>query len=397
MARWLSVADPTFDRQGSRFLWTFPPHLTITLDRWKEGKDGLSAECTVRLGTGVLTQGRLNLSSKVTRLAWIKDLTHQHDHAEWRLILETVCLQGLKEYRQGEPILLLEPPTALLSLPWRIRPLVHDRLPTVLYGPGGIGKSYVALWTALAVEAGLSQSGFAAAQARALYLDWEMEADYMVDRTERLRRGCAALSAARPFYRRCEAPLSDMQTELAQWVAEHEIGYLVVDSLGPACGGDLASPDTAIRFFRALRSLRVSACVLAHVAKNAETKSIYGSVFFSNLARSVWEVEGVTPYLTLTHRKSNLSARQPAFALELIFSDESVSLCEATLEVAQTAQPLSHAEEQLKHALLEGPKDSHELEAATQLKRGTVTGTLTRGKGIWCALTKQGRWYLLPE
>lgn len=388
-----------FDRHGSQFRWCFPPAILVTMDRWKEGKDGLSAECTIKFGAGVLTQGRLNLSSKVTRTAWIKDLTAQYDQdgVDWRIILETVCLQGLTEQRQGEPLRVLERPTHLLSLPWVIRPLVHDQLPTVLFGPGGIGKSYLALWTALACEAGLTQSGFAATKTRTLYLDWEMEAEYMIDRTERLRRGCADFSAALPFYRRCEAPLADMQTELGQWVAEHGITYLVIDSLGPACGGDLASPDTAIRFFRALRSLRVSALVLAHVAKNAETKSIYGSVFFSNLSRSVWEAEGALPYMTLTHRKHNVSPKQDACAVELIFTEDSVSLCESTLEQAQMASVKAGdtAEEKVKDALLEGPKSRADLEASTTLKRGTISSCLTRGKGLWCAMNKDGNWYLL--
>jgi len=123
-------------------------------------------------------------------------------------------------------------------------------------------------------------------------------------------------------------PLADDVEALQEAVQEFEAGLLIIDSLGPACSGDLTVPETAMSFFRALRRLNCTALVIAHPATNAETKTIFGSVFYTHLARSVWEVQtyqdvgGDSISLGLFHRKSNLSRLQRPFGVEFIFEDD---------------------------------------------------------------------------
>ena len=360
----------------------------------------MTAECTVTKGLGVLCQGKLNLSSLPTRRQWVKELQDKtkldSPPIKWALIFEMVCAQALTAQREGEPVAPLIRPAAPLVLPWRCFPLVHEGLPTILFGPGGIGKSYLGLFVAMVVEQGGNRLTFAGVPGRALYLDWEMEQGYLQDRAERLRQGHLDLDTAEPLYRRCEAPLADELSEVAEVIDQEQVKLLVIDSLGPACGSDLSSPETAIRFFRALRSLRCSALVLAHIAKNAEAKTIFGTVFFTNLSRSVWELEGDGDgLLALYHRKANLSARQAAIGLSLTFGQGSVRFESVDVADLQTVKAPTKAEDAIKACLLEKPLLLAELTKQTGLDAAAIRQALHRGNRKWCIKLDSGAWCLL--
>lgn len=392
---------PNPSRKGHQLTWTFTEHrVTIALDRWREDKAGLNAECTVCRGPGlILAQGRLNLSSLPTRRQWAKTLgekTRNEPALNWDLLLELVCSQALKAKREAEPVEPLNRPASPIVIPWRLSPIVHEGLPTVLFGPAGLGKSNFALFTAMIVEQGGHRGALSGVPGRTLYLDWEMDRLYLQDRAERLRIGHPDLSEAEPLYRRCETPLADDLTELAELVQTESIAYLVIDSLAPACGSDLAAPETALRFFRALRSLRLPALVLAHVAKNSEQKSIYGSVFFTNLARSVWEIEGDGDgKMALYHRKSNLTARQTALGYQVSFTSDSIHFEGISVDEMQTVKEEAGSRRSIEDALLEGPKTVSEVAAHTSLSEATVRAVLNRGKMKRYVKMNNGAWALL--
>ena len=83
-----------------------------------------------------------------------------------------------------------------------------------------------------------------------------------------------------------------------------------------------------MRFFEGLRTLDIATFILAHTAKNQETKSIFGSVFNHNLSRSVWEVKSRQEESAYDlcpgffQRKNNLGRLQPSFGLQLTFPPE---------------------------------------------------------------------------
>ena len=368
---------PNPEIEGTKYIWTFEHGVAIWLDRWKETREGLSAECRVRLGAGTLTQGRLNLSSLPTRSQWIKRLSQDQPDINWKFLLESVCLQALTAYRKGEPIEALTDCDDLLSVPWRLNPLIHEGVPTVLFGPGGIGKSYLAMYLALLAEAGHADHGYAPVKSRVLILDYEMEGRYARQRAMLLRRGHPALKDAVPLYQRCELPLAELVGDVANTIQKEQIGLLIVDSLAPAAGQDQNASQTAIGFFTALRHLRVSALVLAHVAKNTDQKSIYGSVFYSNLARSVFEAEGTGDgTISLHHRKHNFCAKQPSHAFTLTFQEESVQIRPAELPMV-SADKLG---DKLASLMRETPLTSAELIHHSGLEAQKVYDALSYGK-----------------
>lgn len=100
-----------------------------------------------------------------------------------------------------------------------------------------------------------------------------------------------------------------------------------------ACGGDLNSPDTVIKLTRALRMIGGSSLVLAHVAKavqDGQDRSAYGSVFFRELARNVWEINKAegdgSARVILSHKKNNFGPLHPPLAFDFTFEGESVQV-----------------------------------------------------------------------
>ena len=86
----------------------------------------------------------------------------------------------------------------------------------------------------------------------------------------------------------------------------------------------------AAGFFRSLRTLNVGSLSLAHQTKGGDNsdKTVFGSAFYNNGARSVWHVrrndnEGAdssTVELALSHRKSNTGQRLSTRGIKLDFA-----------------------------------------------------------------------------
>src|SRR5262249_41704960 len=134
-----------------------------------------------------------------------------------------------------------------------------------------------------------------------------------------------------PYYRRCDAPLHQEVHQIARQVAERGIQLLIVDSVALASGGDLASPDAAIKLQRALRTIGCASLVLAHTSKSVQEgqeKTAYGTVFFRELARNVWELQranGDHPVRVALHqKKNNFGPTHPALGFEFTFSPDAV-------------------------------------------------------------------------
>ena len=56
---------------------------------------------------------------------------------------------------------------------WRLRPFLEEGEPTLLFGPGGSGKSYLAMTMAYLVASGNQHLGLEPAKGGVLYCDYE--------------------------------------------------------------------------------------------------------------------------------------------------------------------------------------------------------------------------------
>ena len=211
------------------------------------------------------------------------------------------------------------PPPPLTFL---IDNLLAEDFLTLLVAPGGIGKSLIALYAAIAVGLGLPFLGLETRRRRVLYVDFELPAVVQQRMGARILNGLGiAPDDARLDDIVHYAPLHFLSTPAGlqelQAAAEGEgAGLLVLDSLTLGASG--ADPSSAAEMMPTLltlsRSGRTVLC-LDHVTKSAAAGQAaatpFGSAMKSNAARAVLNLTRKSDKLVLAPSKWNLSAPPP--------------------------------------------------------------------------------------
>jgi hypothetical protein len=266
----------------------------------------------VKTVNGVLHSTRFNMSAGQTRKGLAKLLTERtpgFEGMDWFDALECLCQWVAEAESRGEPVQSIgdnRPSATARPSRYSLEPLVPINVASLLYGPGGAGKSATALAGALSIALGeaIIPGIEPVITGNVLYLDWETDATVVNDRLWSLCNG-AGVEPANVSYRRCNRPLADDAEELAMLVAERKIVFLVIDSCGPAMGtsgeyGD--ANESTLRLFEAIRHIGVSTQIVDHVSKQ-EMRSAkgkvtgllpYGSIYKVNLARAAWELRNTT-------------------------------------------------------------------------------------------------------
>ena len=308
--------------------------ISADVDRLTESRDGMHAEIVIHSDVhGLLHAARLNLLSTQSRGTMARALNERVNHVDWSAALEALCFLTLERYREGDPAIDLADWTPDRQEHWAVYPYLSFAGPTVLFAEGMLGKSMLALAIAYGVATGDSIIGdLRTAAGNVLYLDWESDDADLNRRAALLKAGLKLTAGLVLAYRYCSQPLVQIAPELRRLVVARNVSLVVIDSLGGACGGELEAPATALTFFNALRSLRASSLINAHTPKHEageRQRSVFGSAFFTNLARSVWEVRssrlpGEKGYsVGLFERKRNLSKPHEPIGLYLTYGEES--------------------------------------------------------------------------
>jgi hypothetical protein len=283
-------------------------------------------------------------------------------------------------------------------VPFVLNPLVYRDHQSLIYAPGGSCKSYLALYFALLASHGAHGAGLSGVKSNVLYLDWELNADTVGGRLKALQTGHPELSQHRPFYRRCEVPLSQEVHTIAATVAERNVKLVIIDSAALACGGELSSPDAAIGLQQALRRIGCASLVLAHVAKHTQEgqeKSAYGTVFFRELARNVWELTKASDsnpvQVALSHTKDNFSPKRDPLGFALHFAPDSVHIQAGDVNAEPEFQDKLPIPSRIRNLLdSDGvPHSSQYIADTLHLKLETVQATLSRYKGK--------KWHMIGE
>ena len=109
-------------------------------------------------------------------------------------------------------------------------------------------------------------------------------------------------------------------------IARHDLGYLIVDSVGLACDGPPEAAEVAIRFFGALRELGLGSFLVAHVNRSGDTDKPFGSAFFHNSGRLTWyakleaDLGGITT-VGLFCKKANTGPKAPPIGYRIEWGD----------------------------------------------------------------------------
>jgi hypothetical protein len=179
----------------------------------------------------------------------------------------------------------------------------------------------------------------------------------------------------------------------------------VIDSAGPACAGEPEKAEAAIRFFNALRSLKVTALVTAHVTKEESKGKPFGSVFFHNLSRSTFEViqQNDNPdgeiNLGVYQRKANNSRLAKPFGLNFVYADELIHVMRADLTEFEDLAARLPVATQLAGVLRHGQKSLQDIyQALPGINQQTIRQTLHRraefidqGRGFYGILARDER------
>ena len=311
-------------REGQDIVFTWGPEGVIVTvkDISSGGRDGPRAEVWARdTIAGHLHAGMMNLLSTTSKHTFTKAVIARAPGTNWADIVEQFCVLAVEEYRAGEPLSLLVPEFRKGGRNYAVAPIVPMGLPTLLFGDGGCGKSYLALAIARAIALGEPLAGMVAGELRPAYLDWEWDGPEHAERLYRLGGGDITL-----LYQSCHTSLASQVRALGRKLDKEQVNFLIIDSLGLAAGGDPREPDVVLAFFRALRELGRTALIVHHVPK--DSKEPYGSVYIRNSVRSAWymvrsQARNDGEFLAaLRHRKTNFSGYEKDIGLRFRFTED---------------------------------------------------------------------------
>ena len=292
----------------------------------------------------LLDRNEVKLLSASSKNAEVKKLERIRDDVPWDDALTWVTHLTVEIARQGEPVQAIWPSEEdRLAPSYLLEPLLYLNHPTVIFGDYGSLKSLFGLVVAYVLQLPYHDNSLGLITAKesthCLYSDYEDDPSSFRKRWGAIQRGFGIEAPMPILYRRMTTPIADAVEQLRQIIADEKIGLLIIDSLGPAARGNLNEPEPAIRYHEALRKLGITSLTLAHCSKDqfSRKRTIFGSVFFTNLARSVWECRAEQEtgedeaVISLKHHKANLSRLHPTLGYKFTFTDKTISIAKTDL------------------------------------------------------------------
>lgn len=271
----------------------------------------------------------------------------------------------------------------------------------VFFGKGGSGKTFISLRIALSYALGIPFLDFTPAETGVvLFVDYEATKGEIKNRLRRIAKGDHLAipmdSLEKRFrYINLDGALPDCLPTLKKVIAEHGIGLLVIDSAVQACGGEPEKADVASRYFNALRSLSVPSLTIAHETKLENHAYPFGSVFFWNAPRNIWNVQcdsdddDRVKQVGLFHRKNNNGPIHRAMAVRLFHGEDQTEVGWGDRGLWENE--LTTGERVLRRIREKGVLDKLALyQALPEVKKDTVDKSVAR-------LRKQGKIVCLDE
>lgn len=315
----------------------------------------------------------------------------------WDWMIDCVAFKLIDlAQRQEATVEVRADPNLDITPVYTLKPILYQGHPTVIFGDKNSGKSLIAIVISYVVQLPLvdNKLGWVLPDNKAcfvLYLDYEDERLSFQQRWTGIERGFNLEGIETTIqYRHMTTRLADSVSALRSEIIDKHIGLLIVDSLGPAAGGNLYDPQPALEYHQALRALGVTSLTLAHNSKDIaqKRKSIFGSVFFSNLARSIWQSDADEDHvpneltMSLTQVNANLSEIHGTLGYRFSFDNlnkkiEIEKLSEDDIQATSMRNRLSNPL-QIRHELKDGAKTINQLAEGTGLPIDTVRTTVYR-------------------
>jgi len=298
------------------------------LDDRGDPRPEVKIEVTGRPGTEF--DSRINLNSPTSRKAAVNRCADSGIDLPWGTIIDDACSAVRDARREGEPAQDLSKLDLSEASRFAVEPFLLQNQANLFYGNGGLGKSWVSLYFSLLMASGSTHQGFSPEPGRVLYLDYESDVQDMNGRFKALCRGLS-ISEPRFDYRRMTQSIPGDSERLLELVDQHDIKLVIVDSAAPGAGGKPEEASTAISFFEALRAMNVTTLTIGHISKNVAddqaTSTPFGSIFWRNEPRNIWEIQQGETYTKLVKEfglyqtKYNSGAGADPIGLRFTFDD----------------------------------------------------------------------------
>lgn len=359
-----------------------------------------------------------NLLSSPTKAALAKKLEGKSSledvEGSWGDLIEQVAVLALSHLREGDPLKWLDSRTEAAPVSYLLDPLLVRGQPTLIYGMGGTGKSYLAMCLGVIASLPWANNSLGLRPGEpvsVLYLDWETDGDTHHRRLNKIAEG-ADLKGVRIAYRRCCIPLAQDLEAIASKVMECRAKLVIIDSVGVACSGDLNKPEVALEMYRGIRALGadVTPLLIGHTAKGQlddqrAQKTPFGSAYFENQARRVYELRADREAgdgrieVVMFDRKVNDSAKAKPWGLSMEFADRTVVF--RRKEVAAMgllSESLSYPQRIEFYLKTVGKATEEQICAEVGIDRAQLMPALTRMKqrgqverwsGFWGLLLKE--------
>lgn len=379
------------------------------------------------LYANTLQQGRpphligetFNLSSGRTRRDLAKRLSEKLRSAPAALledVIEQVCMSVIADQERGDQAVFVPD----ITLAQQTQTDLVDKLlprgkPTWWYGEPGVGKGWLAVFTAVCVQTGTALCGLPVQQGPVVYADWEDDASVFHGRVAAVSAGLGLAGLPRILYLPCKRPLPDDLHRIARWVAQTQAVLLIVDSVSLAAGapGDRATYHmVAAQFIAALRELEPCTTLCIDHTGTAEWKSasLAGRAMGSGLkkaeSRAAWEIRHQSDAgsnllnLAAFHTKGNHSETFQPLGWQLEFgSGRPPSYVRFTTQDVRDNPDLAQAlplVERITNALREGPGDLRALADRTGLAESQLRPVLFKYKNRFVLLPPdRSQWALV--
>jgi hypothetical protein len=405
------ISSPAIHGRGRNFKVTWEKEgVEARVSKLYQHTDGrLSGEVVISLEQPerpeILGQQVFTLSSAPARDKFAKALNERRNTLDWKLLLERLYIVVSNKLSEGEPVVELCSAAQVETPQYDLKPLLVRHEPNLLFGDGGTFKSYLGLLLAICVTLPWSDNPFGwqvgEGVSRTLLLDYETNRDVVNWRAKCLINGLG-LPDLSLYYRRCNLPLSEEIEQIQQDIMDNRIGLVIVDSLGIAAGGDLREQQVASQFFLGLRQLGVTSLLITHVAKESlsNSRTPYGSIYFRNLARNVWQVKKTQEAgqgeisIGLYHDKSNDGQLSMPIGLRVMFGNDSVKVQHQDVSSVPELACGLPLRERIKGVLRQGAMTVKEIAEELGKNQEEVRARLNQYKNIFVKVDAT-RWGLL--